>query len=105
MHAVAKNSTRARCRLCDVVVHLFARWLFLLQALVNGFNRLKQHVTTFTDHSLTPSEGAFDLELATSWSAMIEVFIALKSKLTKSTDGVLLFMLQSYMEVLRAACE
>lgn len=79
-----------------------------LQVLEKGFQKLQAHVTTFTSSSLTPDESSFDLELTAAWSTMIEVFMALKSKLRISTPSVriqLLQMLLSYSAVITSASE
>ncbi|KAL3146706.1 hypothetical protein ABBQ38_014695 [Trebouxia sp. C0009 RCD-2024] len=78
------------------------------KVLEKGFQKLQAHVTTFTSSSLTPDESSFDLELTAAWSTMIEVFMALKSKLRISTPSVriqLLQMLLSYSAVITSASE
>lgn len=79
----------------------------VLQVIQRGFNNLKAHVTTFTSTSLTPDELHFELELTSAWSVMIEVFVALHSKLGTSTGQhlQLVKMLTSYVDVTRSLLE
>lgn len=72
-----------------------------------GLHNLKAQVTTFTSTSLTPDESHFDLELTGAWSVMIEVFVALHSKLGTSAaqPPELVQMFTSYKDVTRSLME
>ena len=78
-----------------------------MQIIEHGFNNLKAHVTTFTSTSLASDELHFDLELTEAWSVMIEVFVALQTKLGTSAQQPpeLVQMLTSYMDVTRSLVE
>ena len=78
-----------------------------LQVIEHGFHSLKAHITTFTSTSLTPDESHFDLDLTGAWSVMLEVFLALQSKLGTSAapPPELVQMLTSYRDVTRALTE
>lgn len=88
--------------ICLIQLHLRQHPYPDLQVLERGFHNLKAHVTTFTSASLTPDEFGFDLELTYAWSVMIEVFVALQSKVCTSRvpPPELVHMLASYMDVM-----
>ena len=87
--------------MCRIQLHLRQLPYPVLQVLEHGFHNLKAHVTTFTSASLTPDDFCFDLELTHAWSVMIEVFLALQSKLCtfRVPPPELVHMLASYMDV------
>ena len=78
-----------------------------MQVLDRGFQKVKLHVTTFTSTGLDPDEASFDLDLTGAWSTMIEVFVALNSKLCISKPSLpqLIHMLLSYKAAVTSATE
>lgn len=69
---------------------LHCRYLLLpLQVITHCLEELQQQVTTFICLETDPDKRVGEmsgLQLCAAWSAMVEVFLALQSKLT-STDG------------------